>query len=48
MTCLPTEKVIVDMPDPGAAIEAGLKLAVTPVGRPTADKAIRELKPAGA
>ncbi len=33
------------MPEPGAAMEVGLKLTVTPVGWPVADKAIAELKP---
>jgi hypothetical protein len=35
----------VDVPVPGAEIEVGLKLAVTPLGRPLADKEIDELKP---
>ena len=30
---------------PGAAIEAGLKLAVTPEGRPETESEIAELKP---
>lgn len=37
---------IMDVPDPGAAIVAGLKLTVTPVapmGRTVADSAIAEL-----
>jgi hypothetical protein len=34
----------VEVPEPGAAIEVLLKLAVTPVGRPDADKPIAELK----
>ena len=38
-------KVRVELPLPGAAIEVGLKLAVTPEGRPEADNAIAELKP---
>ena len=33
------------LPEPGAAIEAGLKLTVTPVGWPVALKLIAELKP---
>lgn len=37
-----------DEPDPGAAIEVGLKLTVTPAGWPVADKAIAELKPSKA
>ena len=40
-----TVRVRVDVPEPGAAMDAGLKPAVTPVGRPDADKAIAELKP---
>jgi hypothetical protein len=37
--------VIVDDPEPGAAIEVGLKLTVTPLGWPVADKAIAESNP---
>jgi hypothetical protein len=37
--------VSVELPPPGAAMEAGLKLAVTPAGRPEADSAIAELNP---
>jgi hypothetical protein len=37
--------VIVDVPEPGAAMDAGLKVTVTPVGWPVADKATAELKP---
>jgi hypothetical protein len=40
-----TARVKVDAPDPGAAIDVGLKLAVTPVGAPDAVRAIAELKP---
>jgi len=40
-----TAKDIVDVPDPGAAIELGLKLTVTPVGWPEAVKAIAESNP---
>ena len=40
----PTVMVIVEVPLPGAAMDVGLKLTVTPVG-PVADKAIAELKP---
>jgi len=40
-----TAKDIVDVPDPGAAIEVGLKVTVTPVGWPEADKAIAEVNP---
>ena len=36
---------IVDVPDPGAAIEAGLKLTNTLCGNPTADNAMAESKP---
>jgi hypothetical protein len=37
--------VRVELPLPGAAMEAGLKLAVTPVGNPEADRETAELKP---
>src|SRR5581483_408126 len=37
--------VSVELPPPGAAIEAGLKLAVTPAGKPEAERATAELKP---
>jgi len=37
--------VKVDVPEPGAAMDAGLKFAVTPAGCPLADKAIAALKP---
>ena len=37
--------VIVDDPDPGAAIGLGLKLTVTPLGWPDADKLMDELSP---
>jgi hypothetical protein len=37
--------VIVDVPEPGAAMDVGLKPTVTPVGWPLADKPIAELKP---
>lgn len=40
-----TARVRVDVPEPGAAMEVGLKEAVTPVGIPVADNAIAELKP---
>ena len=40
-----TFMVIVDDPEPGAAIEVGLKLTVTPLGWPEADKAIAALNP---
>ena len=39
------EKVRVELPPPGALIEAGLKLAVTPVGKPEAEREIAELNP---
>jgi hypothetical protein len=42
---LATDKSISDVPEPGAAMEAGLKLTVTPVGWPLAVKAIAESKP---
>jgi hypothetical protein len=42
---LVAEKVRVELPLPGAAIEAGLKLAVTPEGTPDADKDTAELNP---
>lgn len=42
---LMAEKVRVELPLPGAAIEAGLKLAVTPEGRPAPDKETVELNP---
>ena len=41
----PTAMVIVEDPEPGAAIEVGLKLTVTPLGWPVADNAIAELNP---
>src|SRR5436309_15623809 len=40
-----TVKVSVELPEPGAAIEAGLKEAVTPAGRPEADSEMALLKP---
>jgi len=39
------EIFIVDVPEPGAGIEEGLKLTVTPRGIPDADKETPELKP---
>lgn len=42
---LPAERVKVELPLPGAAMELGLKLAVTPVGSPEADSATAELNP---
>ena len=41
---LPARNVSVDEPLPGAAIEAGLKFAVAPAGKPEAESAIDELK----
>jgi hypothetical protein len=38
-------KVSVDEPEPGDAMDAGLNAAVTPVGRPEAERAIAELNP---
>ena len=40
-----TARVKVDVPDPGAAMDVGLKVAVTPVGWPLADKATAESNP---
>ena len=40
-----TAMVMVEAPDPGAAMDEGLKLTVTPVGCPVADKATAELNP---
>jgi hypothetical protein len=42
---LSAENVRVELPLPGAAIELGLKVAVTPVGSPDADSDTAELKP---
>ena len=39
------EIVTVELPLPGAAMELGLKLAVTPDGKPEADRVTAELKP---
>jgi hypothetical protein len=41
----PTVIVMVEDPEPGAVIELGLKLSVTPAGCPEADKVMAELKP---
>src|SRR5262245_14424767 len=41
----PAVMVMVDEPEPGAAIDAGLKLAVAPVGSPLAESETAELKP---
>ena len=40
-----TVMVIVEVPEPGAAMDVGLKLTVTPLGWPVADKAIAESNP---
>ena len=40
-----TTIVMVDVPEPGAAMDVGLKLTVTPVGWPVADNAMAELNP---
>jgi len=40
-----TAMVMVEAPEPGAAMDVGLKLTVTPVGWPLAVKAIAESKP---
>lgn len=40
-----TARVRVEVPAPGAAMDVGLKLTVTPLGWPLADKAIAESKP---
>ena len=42
---LATLKLKCAVPEPGAAIDAGLKLDVTPEGTPVADKATAELNP---
>jgi hypothetical protein len=42
---LETTKLIAEEPEPGAAIDVGLKLTVTPEGWPVALSAIAELKP---
>src|SRR3954467_4175787 len=40
-----TVKVSVELPEPGAAIEAGRREAVTPAGRPEAESEMALLKP---
>jgi hypothetical protein len=40
-----TAIVMVELPEPGAAMDAGTKLTVTPAGWPVADKATAELNP---
>ena len=42
---LETVRYMSDEPEPGAAIEDGMKVTVTPAGCPVALKAIAELKP---
>lgn len=37
--------VMVEVPEPGVATDAGLKVTVTPAGSPVADRAIADLKP---
>ena len=41
----PTLSVMVEDPEPGAAIDTGLNVAVVPLGSPVALRAIAELKP---
>src|SRR5271166_3728399 len=41
----PTVMVMVELPDPGAGTELGLKLTVVPDGAPEADKLMALLKP---
>ena|SRR5271165_4756041 len=41
----PTVTLIVELPEPGAAIGSGLKLTVVPDGIPEADKVMALLKP---
>ena len=41
----PTSSVSEDDPDPGAAMLDGLKVAVTPDGKPLADRETAELNP---
>lgn len=45
LVVLAAVSVYFDLPEPGAAIDAGLKLPVNPVGRPDAESAIAELNP---
>ncbi len=40
-----TATIMVEVPAPGAAMDMGLKLTVTPVRRPDAERATAELKP---
>ena len=41
----PTVSVMVEVPEPGAAIEVGLKLTVVPLGAPEAERLIAPLPP---
>ena len=45
MAFLLTVTFMVDVPEPGAAMELGLKLTLRPVPSPEADKRIAELNP---
>ena len=45
LAVLLAEKLTVELPLPGAAMVLGLKLAVTPAGRPEADNEMAELNP---
>lgn len=45
LVVLAAVSVYLDVPDPGALIDVGLKLPVTPVGRPEPESAIAELNP---
>ena len=45
LALLPTVTVMVDVPEPGAAMELGLKVTVWALPCPEADKVIAELKP---
>ena len=40
-----TVRRMLDLPEPGAAMELGVKVIVTPVGSPEADRAMPESKP---
>lgn len=40
-----TAILMVEVPEPGAAIDVGLKLTLTPAGWPVADRATAELNP---
>lgn len=45
MVLVETVRFIVDVPEPGAEMEVGLKVMVTPDGWPVADNEIAESKP---